>query len=42
MEGENMELCSTYIETDKFNEVIRFYETVFQKKGNIQEKGDTY
>ena len=35
MEGENMELCSTYIETDKFNEVIRFYETVFQKKGNI-------
>ena len=35
MEGENMELCSTYIETDKFNEAIRFYETVFQKKGNI-------
>ena len=30
-----MELYSTYIETDNFNEVIRFYETVFQKKGNI-------
>ena len=30
-----MELYSTYIETDKFKEVIRFYEIVFQKKGNI-------
>jgi hypothetical protein len=39
MEGENMELCSTYIETDKFNEVIRFYETVFQKKEIFRKKG---
>ncbi len=30
-----MELCCTYIETDKFNEVVNFYEKVFQVKGNI-------
>ena len=30
-----MELYSTYIETDKFDEVVNFYEKVFEKKGNI-------
>lgn len=30
-----MELYSTYIETDKFDEVVDFYEKVFQKKGNV-------
>ena len=30
-----MELASTYIETDKFDEVVSFYETIFEKKGNI-------
>ena len=30
-----MQLCCTYIETDKFNEVVDFYEKVFQIKGNI-------
>ena len=34
-EGEKMELYSTYIETDKFNEVVDFYEKIFEKKGNI-------
>ena len=30
-----MELYSTYIETDKFDEVVDFYEKVFQKKGIV-------
>ena len=30
-----MELYSTYIETDKFDEVVDFYEKVFQKKANV-------
>ena len=30
-----MELASTYIETNKFDEVVSFYETIFEKKGNI-------
>lgn len=30
-----MELCCTYIETEKFNEVVDFYEKVFEIKGNI-------
>jgi len=30
-----MELYSTNIETDKFDEVVTFYEKVFQKKANI-------
>ena len=30
-----MELCCVYIETDKFDEVVSFYEKVFQTKGNI-------
>lgn len=30
-----MELYSTYIETDKFDEVVAFYEKVFQKKTNV-------
>lgn len=30
-----MELCCTYIETDKFDEMVNFYEKVFQIKGNI-------
>ena len=30
-----MELYSTYIETDKFEEVVTFYEKVFQKNGNV-------
>ena len=33
-----MELYSTYIETDKFDEVVNFYEKVFEKKGNIFTK----
>lgn len=33
-----MELYCTYIETDKFDEVINFYETIFQTKGNIGTK----
>lgn len=33
-----MELCCTYIETDKFDEVVNFYEKVFQMKGNIYTK----
>ena len=28
-----MELCCIYIETDKFKQVVDFYEKVFQKKG---------
>lgn len=27
-----MELYSAYIETDKFDEVVEFYEKVFEKK----------
>lgn len=34
-ESEKMELYSTYIETDKFDEVVTFYEKVFEKKGSI-------
>lgn len=34
-EGEKMELYSTYIETEKFDEVVEFYEKIFKKKGNI-------
>ena len=30
-EGEKMELYSTYIETDKFDEVVNFYEKAFEK-----------
>ena len=30
-----MELYSTYIETDKFDEVVDFYEKVLQIKGNV-------
>lgn len=30
-----MEFCSTYIDTDKFDEVVEFYEKLFQKKGTI-------
>ena len=33
-----MELYSTYIETDKFDEVVNFYEKVFEKKGCIYTK----
>ena len=33
-----MELYSTYIETDRFDEVVNFYEKVFQKKGNVYTK----
>lgn len=33
-----MELCCVYIETDKFDEVVSFYEKVFQTKGNIYTK----
>lgn len=33
-----MELCCTYIETDKFNKVVDFYEKVFQIKGNVYTK----
>ena len=33
-----MELYSTYIETDKFDEVVNFYENVFEKKGRIYTK----
>ena len=33
-----MKLCSTYIETDKFNEVVEFYEKIFQVKGNVYTK----
>ena len=33
-----MELYSTYIETDKFDEVVNFYEKVFEKKGSIYTK----
>ena len=33
-----MELYSTYIETDKFDEVVEFYEKIFQVKGNIYTK----
>ena len=30
-----MELCCTYIETNKFMEVISFYEKILQIKPNI-------
>lgn len=30
-----MELACTYIETDKFDEVVSFYEKVFNKKSNV-------
>ena len=33
-----MELYSTYIETDKFDEVVDFYEKIFQIKGNVYTK----
>lgn len=33
-----MKLYSTYIETDKFEEVVNFYETIFQKKAKIYTK----
>lgn len=33
-----MELCCTYIETDKFDEVVNFYEKIFQIKGKIYTK----
>ena len=33
-----MELCCTYIETNKFNEVVSFYEKILQIKPNIYTK----
>ncbi|MBO5349657.1 MAG: VOC family protein [Clostridia bacterium] len=33
-----MELYSTYIETDKFEEVVKFYEQILQLKPNIYTK----
>ena len=33
-----MKLYSTYIETDKFDEVVEFYEKIFQVKGNVYTK----
>lgn len=33
-----MKLCCIYIETDKFNEVVDFYEKVFQIKGRVYTK----
>lgn len=33
-----MQLCCCYIETDKFDEVIDFYEKVFQVKGKVYTK----
>lgn len=30
-----MELCCTYIETDKFDEMVNFYEKIFEIKGNV-------
>lgn len=33
-----MELCSIYIETDKFDEIVNFYEKVFQRKGSVYTK----
>ena len=33
-----MKLYSTYIETDKFDEVVEFYEKIFQTKGNVYTK----
>lgn len=33
-----MELCCTYIETDKFDEVVKFYEEILQVKPNIYTK----
>ena len=33
-----MELYSTYIETNKFDAVVEFYEKIFQVKGNIYTK----
>ncbi|MCM1171515.1 MAG: VOC family protein [Clostridium sp.] len=29
-----MKLCCTYIETDNFNEMVDFYEKIFEIKGN--------
>ncbi len=33
-----MEFCSTYIETNKFDEVFEFYEKLTQKKGTVYTK----
>ena len=33
-----MELCCTYIETNKFEEVVSFYEQILQIKPNIYTK----
>lgn len=33
-----MQLCCCYIETDRFDEVVDFYEKVFQVKGNVYTK----
>ena len=33
-----MKLYSTYIETDKFDEIVEFYEKIFQTKGNTYTK----
>ena len=33
-----MEFCSTYIETNKFDEVVEFYEKLTQKKGTVYTK----
>lgn len=30
-----MELCCTYIETNKFNEVVSFYEKIFKTKAKV-------
>ena len=33
-----MELCCTYIETNKFEEVVSFYEKILQIKPNVYTK----
>ena len=33
-----MELCGTYIETDKFDEVVKIYEKIFQVKEKVYTK----
>ena len=38
LEAKEMELYSTYIETDKFDKVVDFYEKAFQKERNIYTK----
>lgn len=33
-----MQLCCCYIETERFEEVVEFYEKIFQIKGNVYTK----